>query len=120
MAGSCTITDSGPNRSCNKVMFEWTSAGGSADATTTQLYTGKLIGLTTIPGAVNIPADDYDVTLLDADGHDVLNGAGVDRDLTDTEHVAGASLGAVSMSALTLAVRNTGGNDDGTVIVWIR
>lgn len=119
MAG--TVTTAEINfASVKKITFAWTSsAGGAADATTSNAYDGKLIGFSTDPGAT-APTDNYDVAITDADGHDVLLGAGADRDTANTEHVAEASLGAVAGSKLTLAVTNAGNAKEGVAIVWLR
>lgn len=104
-----------------KLTFAWTSAAdGSADATTTAAFDGKLLAVTTIPSGVAAPSADYDVVLTDADGHDVLLGSGANRSDTLTEHVAEASLGFVAGSKLTLAVTNAGNAKSGTVVVWLR
>jgi hypothetical protein len=121
MAGTVTTAET-TYTSVKKVVFSWTStAGGVADGTTTAAYSGALIGLTTIPAAAGAaPTDNYDITVVDADGHDVLLGTGTDRDTANTEHVAGTSLAGVAGSALTLHVTNAGASKQGTVILYIR
>lgn len=120
MAGTVTVSEN-RHGSVRKIIFDWTSsAGGAADATTTYPYNGRIIGLTTIPDGVAAPTDNYDVALTDADGHDMLLGAGTNRDTANTEHVAEGSLSGVAGSAITLAVTNAGSAKKGTVIVWIR
>jgi hypothetical protein len=121
MAGTVTST-AVTHTSIRKLVFAWTSAaGGEADGVSSVALDGQLVGLTTIPAAGGAaPTDNYDVRLLDADGHDVLLGAGLNRDTADTEHVSGASLAAVAGSALTLEVRNAGDAKQGTVIVYVR
>ena len=107
--------------SARKVRFAWTSsAGGAADATTTAAFDGKLVGLTTDPDGVAAPTDNYDVVITDANGDDVLLGAGLNRDTATTEHVTEASLAAVAGSKLTLAVTNAGNATQGVVVVFIR
>jgi len=121
MAGTVTsveITHTG----IKKIAMTWiSSAGGAADGTTSTAFDGKLIGLTTIPaGGASAPTDDYDVAITDAAGHDVLLGAGANRDTANTEHVAEASLGAVAGSRLTLAVTNAGDTKGGVVVLYVR
>lgn len=115
------ITEKGVG-SVKKVTFAWTSsAGGAADGVTSEVFDGKVIGLTTVPaGGGDAPSDNYDVAINDGDGHDVLLGAGANRDTANTEHVAEASLGAVAHSRLTLAVTNGGDSKQGSVILYIR
>lgn len=124
VAGTVTTTEN-THRSVKKVVFAWTSGtlaeSGTAAATTTQAYDGQVIGLTTIPGTGgDAPSLNYDVTVADADGHDVLIGAGLNRSDTATEHVASASLAGVAGSTLTLSVSGAGDANKGTVIVFIR
>ena len=103
-----------------KLRLAWTSAtGGGWTGTTTNKYTGKIIGLKTDPGAT-APTDNYDITLTDSDGDDVLLGAGADRDTANTEYVASASLGMVVDSVLTLTIANAGDAKIGVIAIWIQ
>jgi len=124
-AGSCTTTET-IHGSMKKVVFAWTagtapSHTGLVSDTTTHAYDGQIIGFTTIPAtAGDQPDDNYDVTLTDANSHDVLLGAGANRDETNTEHVTATSMSGVAGSPLTLNVTNAGAGLKGTAIVWIR
>jgi len=121
MAMSVTATEI-THTSAKKITLVWVSAAdGSASGATTSAYDGGIMGLITIPAAAGAaPTDNYDITVSDADGHDVLLGAGANRDTANTEYVLGTSLAAVAGSKLTLAVANAGDTKGGTVIVWIR
>ena len=106
-----------------KLLIPWVSdeSGDYSETSDFIGYDGKIIALYTEPAAgEDAPTDDYDVTLLDKDGTDVLLGAGLDRDTADAEVVASDSLGAVAGSPLTLVVANAGSEKGGTVIVYIR
>jgi len=107
--------------SVRKVIGTWTGAAdGTASATTEGDYHGKIVGLTTIPGAGgDAPTDNYDLVVTDEQGHDVLLGAGANRDTANTEHVASASLASVASSRLTISITNSGNAKKGTVILWI-
>ena len=118
-AGTVTATER-THLQYKVVKFAWTSsAGGAADSTTTASFCGKVEYLATDPGAT-APTDDYDVAVTDADGVDVLSGAGANRDTANTEYVLSSSLGAVCYSTLTLAVTNAGNAKEGTVYLYIR
>ena len=121
MAMSCTITAS-THTSVKKVSFVWVSAAnGTASGTTTTAFDGQIIGMATIPaGGGSAPTDEYDVTGTDAGSHDVLLGAGANRDTANTEYVAGTSLAGVAGSAMTINVTNAGDTKGGTLILWIR
>ena len=120
-AGTLTFSET-THGSVKKIVATWTSGtgaeGGTASATTVNAYDGKLIGLTTDPGAT-APMDNYGLTVTDGT-HDVLLGAGAARDTANTEHVAEASLGAVAGSKLTFAIANAGDAKVGVAILWIR
>jgi hypothetical protein len=123
-AGTATVTEK-TAFAVQKIVWSWTAGtdaeAGTVTKVTSASFTGKLIGLTTIPAAAgDAPTDDYDITITDSASHDVLLGAGANRDTANTEHVAATSLGAVAGSPLTLNVSAAGASKKGTVILWIR
>lgn len=123
MAGSAMVFTEITHTSVRKIVAAWTSddGTGAVSGTTTFPYDGAIIGLTTIPGAAaDAPDDNYDVTITDAGGHDVLLGAGMNRDTANTEHVAGTSLAGVAGSKLTVSVAAAGNSNKGTVVVYVR
>ena len=108
-----------------KVVFSWESASdggdaGKASATTTLAYNGVIERLVTVPDAVAAPTADYDITILDEDGVDVLLGAGQNRHTANTQQVAAANLGIVANDKLTLNVANAGNGKKGTVYLYLR
>ncbi len=77
---------------------------------------GTLLALATNPGAV-APTDNYDITLVDGDGLDRLNGVGVDRDTTTSERVAVSGISFVAVGeTLTLTIANSSVNSAVIVI----
>lgn len=93
---------------------------GTASGTTAHAYDGKVIALVTDPDDALAPDDNWDLVVTDADGDDVLAGAGANRDTANTEIVASASLGAVAGTRLTISVTNAGSGEAGVVTLWIR
>lgn len=92
-----------------KITFDWTSGTGAdanlASKTTVNAYSGEIIRLITVPGAVpNAPTDNYDVVINDEDTTDVLMGAGANRDAANTEQVLASSLGCVANDKLSLSI----------------
>jgi len=88
------------------VDLDWITSTVPADAdtstitfSTTLTITGRVIQIVTDPDTTTWgahvdstltglkPADNYDVTILTADGEDILGGAGLNRDDTNTERV---------------------------------
>jgi hypothetical protein len=127
MANGAVVTTTEIDWTSVKLLqFTWQSGdaadddAGAAAATSTAVFSGDIIGLATVPDAVSAPTADYDVVITDSRGLDVLLGAGADRHTSNTEYVAGTSLGAVVESTLTLGVTNAGNVKKGDVYLWIR
>lgn len=107
--------------SVRMIVWTWTStAGGIADGATTYSYDGELVMLATDPSGAAAPTDDYDLTITDSRGLDVLTGSGANRDAADTEYVRRTSLGAVAVSTLTLNISNAGAAKSGVVVLLLR
>lgn len=131
MAGEFTETHD-DSRTVKCLILAWTcSAGGAVSGTATaRKISGVILRVTTIPA--DGPTDNYDVTLEDEDGIDVLQGFGADRDTTNAETftplvsttlvgnpVAMGTPVAVN-STLELIVANAGASKSGTVRVYYR
>lgn len=113
-----------------KIKWAWTATDAGIVAasvvagltpTTTLKYTGQLARLVTIPaGTTSAPDDNYDVTILDEDGYDVLMSGGLNRDTANTEQVNASSLGVCLASTLSLRIADAGDANGGTVILYIK
>ncbi len=107
-----------------KVRWDWTSnAAGTVNETTVgkslKSFHGKIVAMVTIPDT-NAPTDNYDISILDNDGHDVLLDGGLNRDTSNTEYVKKADLGAVNGTRLRVKVLNAGDSNQGVIILWIK
>lgn len=105
-----------------KIKAAWVSddAAGTASGTTTQVYSGRFLGLITDPGAT-APDDNYTITITDDDGVDLLLGAATgNRDTADTEFIKEADMAGVAMSQLTFNVSSAGNSKIGTIYLLIR
>lgn len=108
------------------VKVEWTAAANGSKATgVIPAMKGHLKVIVTDPGAT-APADNYDLTLIDQYGIDVLGGGGLDRDTTNTEAaipLAGALAipgGRPIKGPLTATFANTtNANCNGTFYLYI-
>lgn len=122
MAGSATTFTETIIGTVKKIKCAWTSdsATGAVSGTTTEVYSGRFIGLITVPDGVDAPTVDYDIAISDADGVDLLLGAGANRHNANTEFVAEAAMAGVAMSKLTIAVTNAGNSKKGTIYLLIR
>lgn len=123
MAGTVTVTESRA-QSVKKIKLAWTAdASGVVSGTATSYYyDGEVVYFAAAPGTGDDqPSDQYDVTLLDADSLDVLNGLGTNMsNAANTYKDKYDGLGAVANSKLTLGVSAAGGANKGTVYVLIR
>lgn len=107
------------NESIGCVECAWTSsAGGTASETTSFDLHGQVLWAAFVPDGVAAPTDNYDVTVTDERGYDVLCGAGANRDTANTEYIT-SGLGAVASSRLTFSVANAGNAKSGKVALWI-
>lgn len=124
MAGAVTYTieKAGKSFSTNKLYIKmtgsWTtdSSGDVNGITTAFKVSGVPILIITDPDGTDIPTDNYDITLIDDDGYDVLQGKGVDRDSSLTEQVS--YLGVVFNTNLTLVVDNAGNAKKGVITIY--
>lgn len=87
MAGTVTVTHYAVGL-IRRIQVDWVAdaADGSVPATALPSFEGRLLTLTTNPGAT-APTDNYDITLVDAEGADRLQGVGANRDTANTEQV---------------------------------
>lgn len=118
MAGTVTVTEQSLGN-VHKIQWSWTSAiGGAADKVTAANYAGDVLALVTDPGAT-APTDNYDITITDPDGYDVMQGAGADRDTANTETAVPAKA-SVAFGKLTLNVAAAGDAKAGVATLYIR
>ena len=106
----------------NVVTFTCTadSSDGSYPATTVSAnIKGRLLQIVTDPQST-APQDNYDITVTDSVGADLLLGVGANRDTSNTEVAIVESNGANSVVAetdtLTLTITNNNVNSAGIVI----
>lgn len=124
MAAVGTVTISPETYSSpKKITFSWTSSddtGAVSGTTTAEAHDGQILTCVTVPGSGDEePTVNYDVTLLDEAGCDVLAGQGANRSNVTTEYIT-ASMGCVANDKLELRVANAGNSKTGTVVVFLR
>ena len=138
MAESLTVTMTAPfadGRQDNKITLSWTSAAdGSVSqsvcdnfnsgqpqyqfGTRPSKITGYIVRAVTNPDDSDAPTDDYDITLLDEDGVDVMGGNLIDRDTSDSEQVTPSSPPYID-SDLTLTVASAGDTKKGVLTLYM-
>lgn len=115
-----------------KVIVSWTSDGSGDASGTSQKLVGELVKATTNP--TDGPTDNYDITLADEDGVNILAGCDddlADRDTANSEEVyflvkdhAGSplaqSLHPVICGPVTVTVAAAGATKSGVLNLFIR
>lgn len=119
MAGTVTVEESQFCGVC-KIKWSWTSTDtGVADLITDKSYYGEVIALVTDPDGTDAPTADYDITITDVEGYDVMQGAGADRHTSNTQ-TAVPTAKSVAFGQLTLNVTNAGDTKSGVAILYIQ
>ena len=114
-----------------KHTFEWVSDGsGNAALPSALPVSGQIVRVVSVPSASAAPTANYDVTLTDADGVDVLAGQGANLSATLSANVCPGTplkdgtttsvLPLVVDSILTLNVSNAGDSKAGKVVIYVR
>ena len=109
--------------SMKQIKCEWTAdSTAEISVQTTNVYDGKVELLVTVPGTP-APDPNWDLTVEDENGLDVLNGSGANRSATATQYVQSSSLGAVAQDKLTFNIGNVDVGlpySQGVVYLYIR
>lgn len=127
--GSATFTHDTTDRDRNQpfvrsLTVAWTSnASGSVTATINSVR-GHITRIVTDPGSA-APTDNYDITLTDSSGIDLLRGRGANRDTANSEMFVpligdgGTTTTLISMTPnLTLSITNAGNAKTGSFIIY--
>lgn len=124
MAGTITFAHYTDGR-FRRIVATCTADASDASYPATNLpgFSGKLLALRTNPGST-APQDNYDITLVDGDGVDRLQGVGANRSTTNSQEVAVVYSGtaihpACSHETLTLTLANNNVNSAVTVVTLI-
>jgi len=128
------IAPPGSSRAVRVIEWDWLSdSSGNCNVSTSESanasgVTGTVVGLHAIPETgATIPSDDYDITIIDKEGVDVLNGAGANlpQGNTSAENyrfpVDFLSEGPIVIAdqELTLVVANGGDTQGGVIRLYI-
>ncbi len=122
MAGSAMVFTEKRGGGIEKIKAAWTSdsVNGNVSGTTTNFYSGKFIGLISVPGGTT-PSDNYTVTVTDQDSVDLtLAGATGNQKAASTTYTASASMAGCAVSRLTFNVSSAGNSKNGTVYLLIQ
>ena len=126
--GSITFTES-RSRTVQNVSMLWvSSAAGAVSGIASPQISGEILRAVFSPGAAGLqPTDQYDVTLLDGDGFDVLAGKGANRSNVNKEQVTPLTGDGVTTNqriavdgTLELQVAAAGNAKSGTLTIYFR
>jgi hypothetical protein len=120
----------GSTGSIRKILIDWTSDDTTGAVTvTTRKISGELLKAVTDPGAA-APTADYDITITDEEGANVLANCHddlADRHTSTTQTVdfflsGAANVGArpVVCDALSVAITNAGNSKQGQIAIYYR
>ena len=108
-------------RPVKMIKWDWLSTdAGVVSSASSAKGTGAVIKAVIVPdGGGTAPTTLYDLTILDENGVDVLDGNGADCSATATEYLEyGDGLGGVVDSTLTLTIANAGDAKGGLVYLY--
>lgn len=94
----------------------WTS-DASGDATLVFQMQGAIVRMVTNPGST-APTDNYDITLVDPDGVDLLAAEGINRDTSTSEQVFPTNT-PFHYGDVTFTVANAGDTKDGVCVLYL-
>jgi hypothetical protein len=95
------------------------SAGGAVTENSLDVRRGPLRQVKFIPSAAVAPSDLYDVTLLDADGADVLVANGANLSATVASWYSPTNPIYLAAGALTPTIANAGNAKEGTIVLIV-
>jgi hypothetical protein len=129
MAGSIVVTSADLGGGVAKYSVAWTSdAAGAVSGNSFNVKRGRILQAKFVPGSGGTqPTDLYDVTLLDADSVDLLNGMGANRSNAASSILPALSGGGETMTqiaffeggAVTPVVAGAGNAKTGTLILIV-
>lgn len=119
-----TTTQYAGLNAANRVRYAiaWTSSGaGAVSANAFSTVRGKLLSVKFVPNTGATQPDNlYDATLVDADGIDLLNGAGANLSNALGSYVVfNPPIYLDGTSTLDLVIANAGAAKTGIVYVWV-
>lgn len=129
--GAITFTES-RSRTVQSIQMAWTSGtagdAGIVSGIASPQISGEILRAVFAPGAGGVqPTDLYDVTLLDADGFDVLAGKGANRSNVNKEQVTPLTGDGTTTNqriavdgTLELTIANAGSAKQGTLTIYFR
>ncbi|MEO8483332.1 MAG: hypothetical protein ABI634_14055 [Acidobacteriota bacterium] len=120
--GTVTTTSTAMTSTLTRISIAWTStAGGAVSGNAFATKRARIRQVKFVPGAGGTqPTDLYDVTLVDANGVDLLFGAGADLSNATSKIARLDPMVLIEPSGtVDLVVANAGSAKTGTVLLWV-
>lgn len=122
MAGTVVVTPVSIGASLTRYDLVWTSdASGDVSANLFDVWRGRLIQIKFVPdGGATAPTDLYDVTLVDEDSVDLLDGRAANLSATAGSYLQwDPPIFMDGTQQLDLVIANAGNAKGGTVSLWV-
>ena len=120
MAGTLTVVTAAVQGGIAKYTLTWvSSSGGAVSANLFDLWPGEIVKAKFVPSGSVVPSDGYDVTLVDTNSCDLLNGVGLNLSST-TAFAATPAVYHDGAQQVDLVVADAGNAKGGTVTLWVR
>lgn len=103
------------------ITYSFTTDGSGDASEQSELLNGKVKRVVTNPDNTDTPDANWDLTITDEDGVDLLEGEGANRDVADSgasEEIV-LTISVLVASKLTFTVANGGGTKKGVVKLYL-
>ena len=103
------------------IIWSFISSAGGAASEQTKKVSGKVKRMVTNPDNVDTPSANWDLTITDEDGVDILEGEGANRDPAGagTSEGYAFTISELIASKLTFTVANAGSANKGVVKLYL-
>jgi hypothetical protein len=122
-AAGTVVVESRGSEGVMTYTLAWTStSGGAVNGNQFRTIHGRVSQIRIVPGTGGTqPSDNYDVTLIDPAGIDLLNASGVDQSNSVGEYfMMDPPIHVTTQNLLDLVITNAGSAKTGTVTVWVQ
>lgn len=121
--GTATVTTSNTANGTVTYSVAWTSnASGAVSGNAFSVARGEIVQVRFVPGSSGSqPTNLYDITLVDPNSVDILNGSGADQSNTAGAYlIFNPPLFHEASDTLDVVIANAGNAKSGTITIWVR
>jgi hypothetical protein len=118
--GTATLTTSDQGGGVTKYAIAWVSTAGGAVSANTFSVKGRVLQVKVLPDSGGTqPTDLYDLTIVDADSVDVINGAGANLSNATGKYIQLDPPLILDGTTLDVVIANAGNAKGGTVEIFV-